>query len=289
MKQLFKITLRNDYAFKRVFGVEKNKDILQDLLECILDIPPETIAGLELLDKEFHKELLSEKLGILDIKLRLKDGAFVDIEIQNSWHFDFPERTLYYWSKMYNENIKQGQDYTKLPKCITINLIGKGFDKNKRLHNKYLVLEQDTKEPLVSKLEIHILNLEKARLLKKSQYKDNKTKRLLNWLKFIETDNVEVRNMLAQESQMMRKANETITIMEMSPKDKWLYESRMKYEHDRASCISEGYRQGLERGLDKGAYQKALETAKLMRMHNYPIAEICTMTGLTKEEVEAIN
>ncbi|UTC97315.1 PD-(D/E)XK nuclease family transposase [Treponema denticola] len=289
MKQLFKITLRNDYAFKRVFGTEENKDVLQDFLECILDIPPETIAGLELLDKEFHKELLSEKLGILDIKLRLKDGTFVDIEIQNNWHFDFPERTLYYWSKMYNENIKQGQDYTKLPKCITINLIGKSFDKNKRLHNKYLVLEQDTKEPLVSKLEIHILNLEKARLLKEGQCLDNKTKRLLNWLKFIETDNPEVREVLAENSEIMKKANTAISVMEMSPRDKWLYDSRMKYEHDRASCISEGYRQGLERGLDKGAYQKALETAKLMRMHNYPIAEICTMTGLTKEEVEAIN
>ncbi|MGI5088529.1 hypothetical protein HH006_13060, partial [Treponema denticola] len=84
MNQSFTITLRNDYAFKRVFGVEENKDVLQDLLECILDIPPEIIAGLELLDKEFQKELLSEKLGILDIKLRLNDGTFVDIEIQNS-------------------------------------------------------------------------------------------------------------------------------------------------------------------------------------------------------------
>ena len=300
MKQLFKITLRNDYAFKRVFGVEENKDVLQDLLECILEIPPESIVGLELLDKEFHKELLSEKLGILDIKLRLKDGAFVDIEIQNSWHFDFPERTLYYWSKMYNENIKQGQDYTKLPKCITINLIGKGFNKNKRLHNKYLVLEQDTKEPLVSKLEIHILNLEKAGLLKKSQYKDNKTKRLLNWLKFIETDNVEVRNMLAQESQMMRKANETITIMEMSPRDKWLYDSRMKYEHDRASCINEGYRQGIEvgilqgeikgrkQGFADGSYQKALETAKNLLGLGLSIENIAKATGLSQEEVENI-
>ena len=80
MKRLFKITLRNDYAFKRVFGVEENKDVLQDLLECILEIPPEDIAGLELLDKEFHKSLLSEKLGVLDIKLRLKDGTFVDME-----------------------------------------------------------------------------------------------------------------------------------------------------------------------------------------------------------------
>ena len=292
MEKLFKITLRNDYAFKRVFGVEENKDVLQDLLECILDIQPEDIAGLELLDKEFHKELLSEKLGILDIKLRLNDGTFVDIEIQNNWHFDFPERTLYYWSKMYNENIKQGQDYTKLPKCITINLIGKGFNKNKRLHNKYLVLEQDTKEPLVSKLEIHILNLEKARVLEKGQCKDNKTKRLLNWLKFIETDNPEVRKMLEQESPMMKKASTTIEVMEMSPRDKWLYESRMKYEHDRASCISEGYQRGIEKGLQQGfsdgAYQKALETAKLMISHQYPISEICLMTGLTQEEIEKL-
>ena len=95
--------------------------------------------------------------------------------------------------------------------------------------------------------------------------------------------------MLAENSEIMKKANTAISVMEMSPRDKWLYDSRMKYEHDRASCISEGYRQGLERGLDKGAYQKALETAKLMRMHNYPIAEICTISGLSKEEVEAIN
>lgn len=51
MEKLFNITLRNDYAFKRVFGSEENKDILQDFLECILDIPSETIACLELLDK----------------------------------------------------------------------------------------------------------------------------------------------------------------------------------------------------------------------------------------------
>ena len=288
MEKLFKITLRNDYAFKRIFGVEENKDVLQDLLECILDIPPETIAGLELLDKEFHKEILSEKLGILDIKLRLKDGTFIDIEIQNNWHHDFAERTLYYWSKMYNENIKQGQDYTNLPKCITINLIGKGFDKNKRLHNKYLVLEQDTKEPLASKLEIHILNLEKARLLKEGQYKNNKTKRLLNWLKFIETDNPEVREMLEQESPMMAKANAAISVMEMSPRDKWLYDSRMKYEHDRASCINEGYQNGLEQGISQGAYQAKLETAKLMKLEAFDISMITKMTGLSQLEIEKL-
>ena len=277
MEKLFKITLRNDYAFKRVFGTEENKDVLQDLLECILDIPPESIVGLELLDKEFQKELLSEKLGILDIKLRLKDGTFVDIEIQNRWYFDFPERTLYYWSKMYNENIKQGQDYTKLPKCITINLIGKGFNKNKRLHNKYFVMEKDTKEPLFSKLEIHIINLETAKLLEESNYKDTKTKRLLSWLKFIETDDREVRKMLAQNSKTMKKANAAIEVMEMSPRDKWLYESRMKYQHDMASEKHEGYTEGV--------YQTKLETAKNLLDLGVAHEVIMQATGLKQDEI----
>ena len=48
------------------------------------------------------------------------------------------------------------------------------------------------------------------------------------------------------------------------------------------------FAEGIEQGFSDGSYKKALETAKLMRTHNYPITEICTMTGLTKEEVENI-
>ena len=52
---------------------------------------------------------------------------------------------------------------------------------------------------------------------------------------------------------------------------------------------NEGIAQGIQQGFADGAYQTKLETAKLMRAHNYSITEICEMTGLSKEEVEAIN
>ena len=48
------------------------------------------------------------------------------------------------------------------------------------------------------------------------------------------------------------------------------------------------FAEGIEQGIADGSYQTKLETAKLMRMHNYPIAEICMMTGLSQEEVEAL-
>ena len=284
MEKLFKITLRNDYAFKRVFGVEENKDVLQDLLECILDIPPETIAGLELLDKEFHKDSISDKTGVLDVKLRLKNNTIIDIEIQNRWNSEFVQRTIFYWAKMYTENLKTGEVYTKLPKCITINIVGEGFDLNSLIHSEYNVVEKHINDRLSDELEIHFLNLARVKEQDENTESDEKKKKLYNWLKFIETDDEEVRKMLAQESPMMRKANATIEIMEMSPKEKWLYENRMKYEHDKASWKHVGYQEG----LDKGAYQKALETAAAFKRMGIDIEKIAEGTGLSKEEVEKL-
>ena len=71
--------LTNDYAFKRLLGPEENKPLLQDLLECILNISSEDISGLELMDKELVKEDLSDQTGILDVKLKLTNGTIIDI------------------------------------------------------------------------------------------------------------------------------------------------------------------------------------------------------------------
>ena len=280
MEKLFKITLRNDYAFKRVFGVEENKDVLQDLLECILDIPPENIAGLELLDKELHKDSISDKTGVLDVKLRLKNNTIIDIEIQNTWNSEFVQRTIFYWAKMYTENLKTSEVYTKLPKCITINIVSEGFDLNNLIHSEYNVVEKHINDRLSDELEIHFLNLAKVKEQQESFEQDEKKKKLYNWLKFIETDDGEVRNMLAENSEMMAKANTTINIMEMSPKEKWLYENRMKYEHDKASWKHVGYQEGV--------HQNKLETAKNLLAMNFPIENIAQATGLSLEEIKKL-
>ena len=286
MKQLFKITLRNDYAFKRVFGVEENKDVLQDLLECILDIPPENIAGLELLDKEFHKDLISDKTGVLDVKLRLKNNTIIDIEIQNKWNSEFVQRTIFYWAKMYTENLKTGEVYTKLPKCITINIVGEGFNLNSLIHSEYNVVEKHLNDRLSDELEIHFLNLAKVKEQDENTESDEKKKKLYNWLKFIETDDGEVRKMLAESSEMMQKANTTIEIMEMNPKEKWLYENRMKYEHDKASWKHVGFQEGIERGFASGSYQTKLETAAAFKRMGIAIEKIAEGTGLSEEEIK---
>ena len=287
---VFKITLRNDYAFKRVFGTEENKAVLQDFLDCVLDIPAQDIEDLELLDKEFHNDSVNDKTGILDVKLRLKDGTVIDIEIQNRWNDEFAQRTVFYWAKMYTENLQKGEVYTKLPKCITINIVGEGFKLNELLHSEYRVLEKRLYTELSDELEIHFLNLAKAKENQPTGTEpDEKTQRLVKWLKFIETDDKEVRAMLADNSAVMEQANETVDVMLQDPKQRWLYENRMKYEHDKASWEHFGYTQGMKagisEGLHQGAYQNKIETAKNLLDMDFPIGTISKATGLSEAEI----
>ena len=53
-------------------------------MQCILGLSSDEITDLELMDKELTKEELSDKSGILDVKLKLANGIVIDIEISFS-------------------------------------------------------------------------------------------------------------------------------------------------------------------------------------------------------------
>ena len=286
------LTLTNDYLFKLLLGSEENKVCLQDFLECVLDIPVGMITDLELLDKELTKDVVTDKTGILDVKLRLKDGATIDIEIQNSWSAEFIPRTLFYWSKMYLEGFKEGAPYTSLTKCITINLISQGFNLNHEIHSAYSILEQNTHLPLTDLMEIHFLNLSAAQKYGVQKSPIEKRQKLLNWLQFIETDSSEVRKMLATTSPILQMLNEKIDVLSLKPEERKLYESRMKLKSDIATISEAQFKAGAEWGIAegeaRGSRKKALETAKILKQLGDPMQKILQVTGLSKEEVEAI-
>ena len=294
------LTLRNDYLFKRLLGSEENKVCLQDFLECVLDMEAGTITDLELLDKELTKDAITDKTGILDVKIRLKDGTMIDIEIQNSWSGEFVPRTLFYWAKMYTEGFKEGEPYTSLTKSITINLVTESFKLNTQVHSVYSILEQKSRQPLTDLLEIHFLNLSKASQTAQQQEPIEKEQKLIHWLRFINTDDQKERKMLATTSPILQMLNEKIDVLSLSPVERKLYESRMKLKSDIATIsevqfksglelgFAEGIEQGKVEGEARGSRQAKLETARLMRKRDYPPAEICLMTGLSPAEVDAL-
>ena len=85
---------------------------------------------------------------------------------------------------MYIEGFKEGEPYTSLDKCITINLISQGFKFNSEIHSTYSILEQKTQQPLTDLLEIHFLNLSAARKFEIQKDPIEKRQKLINWLRF---------------------------------------------------------------------------------------------------------
>ena len=278
----FEVTLKNDYLFKRLLGAEENKAILQDLLEVILDIPHKEIEEIELLDKELKKDQLEDKTGILDVKIRLKNRTIINIEIQALWDDSFINRTLFYWAKIYIEEFKQGEDYSSLNKCVTINIVGKGFKLNNKIHSRYCLKDIETDEILTDILEIHFLNLEKARELK------NIDDPLVRWLLFIDSNSKEERAMLAANSPVLKILNEKIDVLTLSPTEKKLYESRMKLKSDIVSISNSQFNKGLEKGIEKGIKEGNIKAARRMKKARCEVSFIMEMTGLTQEEIEKL-
>ena len=205
----------------------------------------------------------------------------------NSWSVEFIPRTLFYWSKMYIEGFKEGASYTSLTRCIAINLISQGFKLNSEVQSAYNILEQKSHQSLTNLLEIHFLNLSTVTGTEIRQTITTKRQeKLINWLRFIETDDKEVRAMLATTSPILQILNEKIDVLSLSPEDRKLYESRMKLKSDIATISEVQFKAGAEWGRAEGSYHKAFETARNLRAMGLSIEKIAQATGLTVQEVE---
>ena len=297
MEDELQITLTNDYAFKRLLGSEENKPLLQDFLECILDLAPQEVFGLEFMDKELTKKEFSDKTGILDVKLKLTNGTVIDIEIQASWNASFVKRTLFYWAKMYTADFKAGESYDKLHRCIAINIIADGFRLNDAIHSEYLLQEKTAHTVLTDVLEVHFLDLQAAKRAKEEGKAAGKQGQLINWLRFIGATDKEERKMIATKSPVLQMLNEKIDVLTLSPTERKLYESRMKLKSDITTISETQFSAGVERGKSlglaegevRGSRQKALETARILKQFGDSVQKIVQVTGLTVQEVETLN
>jgi predicted transposase/invertase (TIGR01784 family) len=96
-----------DYAFKWLFGNQKNTSILIHLLHAILNpAPDEQIVEIQILNPINDKMALDEKLSILDIKVRDQLGRQFNIEMQMLATATLKQRILYYWGKLYTEQLQ---------------------------------------------------------------------------------------------------------------------------------------------------------------------------------------
>ena len=283
-----RFTARNDYAFKKLFGTEENKDIMIEFISLITQLSKNDFDDVRIENSEYIPRFYNDKTGRLDIKIRLNDGRKIDVEMQNTYFDYYPKRSIFYCSKLIHEHFMSGFQYMQLKKCIAINILNSPFTLSRKVHSIYQIRETEEQTLLDELLEIHFLDLTKLK-------KDNLTS-LEKWLMFIKTDNKEERQMLSQGNPVMAKANNVMDIFYMDEQERKRYEAAWEYESDRLSMINESERKGLERGKSlglaegeaRGSRKKALETAAAFKQLGFDIDKIAEGTGLSREEVEKL-
>ncbi|MCB1212879.1 MAG: Rpn family recombination-promoting nuclease/putative transposase [Chlamydiia bacterium] len=91
---------RNDLAFKRIFGSEKNRDILIHFLNDILQLAS-PIRELTFLKTIQDPEIAPFRVSIVDVLCQDQDGQRFIIEMQLSHEKGFDRRALYYAARAY--------------------------------------------------------------------------------------------------------------------------------------------------------------------------------------------
>ena len=281
MDKNVELQLTNDYIFKRLFSKKGNEDILKDLLEGILEIPIEKVEVMQ--EVELERVDIKDKLGVLDIKAIINENTTVDIEMQIADEKNMIERTLYYWAGLYYTGLKRGRDYKLNNKVITINILMYNIFKKENYHTIATIRDNENKEKITDRLEIHFIELPK---FLKSKEKGNR--KLRQWLEFICNKRKGEIEMAVKENEKIAKASQEWEYLRGDEAVKRMAFLKEKWERDWNSGMHSAEEAGIEKGMKKGKREEKKEIAIKMIHEKIDEEIISKVTNLSLDEIEKL-
>jgi len=245
-----------DFAFKEIMMNEKARI---GFLSAILKLKPENIKKSQILNTNLRKIHKDEKQGILDVRILMNTNIEIDIEIQLAPLSVWADRSLFYLSKMFIEQISAGQDYSVFKKCVNISILDFIlFQEDQEFYSCFHIWE-DTRHILYTdKMEFHVLELPK---LPEKLKEDNDN--ILLWAKFINAERKEDFDMLAEKDPYIGSAYQQLQIISQDKQKRLEYEAREKAIRDHNQLLFEAEQRGEQRGELRGEQRGELRGIKL--------------------------
>lgn len=262
------VKLKLDIIFKRVFGDPKNERIIATFISDLLDIPRESIRKIIMDNVELAPEYYDQKFSRLDLKLDV-DSRIINIELQVNRESFFKERTLFYWSKLYSEELGAGEEYGELRQTICINIINFNLFDCDDYHSHFRIFENERKELLTDKFSIHFFELRKL-----SRFRRNR--RAEDWLKLIDAE-TEDDLMAIQQTTNIPEVKDTIVMVRNLSADERIRQEayyREKRMHDEASALGTARREGIAEGRAEGRTEERQLLIEKMRKKGFSEKEI---------------
>ena len=152
-----------DIAFKRIFGLEKNEDILIAMLNSVLEGQLcSSIKKVEFLPTFQEPEVAAKKQSVVDVLCRDSDGCQYIIEMQLAESKHFVERAQYYASKAFISQMAKGEQYEDLKEVIFLAFTNFPiFAKKEAYKSEHVTLDKATQERDLDRISFTFVDLVK--------------------------------------------------------------------------------------------------------------------------------
>lgn len=271
---------KNDVVFSTLFSA-KHKNLVKSLISSILK---EKITDLDM-DKSTHliRNYIDDKLGVLDLRVKLNNEIYCNVEVQMHDYKNMTPRMLFYWAKLFQSQLNVGGLYQNLGRTISVAILNFELDNLRDMPdycNEWVIMDKKEGKVILTDLfKLIIIELPK---LAKYSTDEIKHDQLAQWMLFIDNpESSEVKEIMESNSDI-KQAVKTLEEISDDKEMRRLVELREKAILDEASLTYDAKQEGLK----EGAKQQKIEIAKKMLENKMDIETIAKLTGLTKEEIK---
>ncbi len=266
------VDVKNDVAFRKIFGNENRKEVLISFLNAVLLLENDRkIVSVDILTPYQLPALKGGKVTIVDVKAKDQSDKNYIVEMQVADVDGFDKRVLYYASKSYSSQIDRGDLYEQLNPTFFIGILDFEATKNKDYISRHKIIDIITGENFIKDIEFNFIELPKF-----NKRETELTSVIEQWVYFI-------------------KNAEDLELIPESVKDEGLksaYQDADKYNWTKAELEAYDYalmREQDDRGRMSFAQRKVREDiARSLFKTGLSTQEIAVHTQLTTEQVEKL-
>ena len=264
-KPFEELTIADDFMFCKVM---ENKALCKEFLEMIL---AGSIGSIKTIIPQHTMSLNATAKSVrFDVLVQDEAGKLYDIEMQVCNEHNVAKRMRYYQAALDMSILDKGLSYNQLDDSIIVFVcLFDAIGENLPLYTFENICREDAQIALQDGAEKIILNA--------AGFKQANDDTLRGFLEYLKTERIT--------TEFTRRLENMVQAVRSNEQARQEYQWVSGHIMD---ARDSGFAQGKSFGLAEGSRQKALETARLMMQRNYPVSEICLMTGLSKEEIEKL-
>ena len=205
-KGVIRFKMTNNYMFR--FILQKNKKVLTGLISALLHLDPKNIKKIEITNPINLSEDVSGKEFILDINVLLNDNTLINLEMQVGNEYNWPERSLSYACRAF-DNLQKGQEYEDVLPVIHIGFLDyTPFPEVPEFYSKYVMTNVKNKHVYSSKFVLRVINLKRIDLATE----EDKAYNIHYWASLFKAETWEELKMLAENNEYLQEAAESLYV-----------------------------------------------------------------------------